>query len=161
VDKHSHCGYCGTRFIHLDWPRTCSGCKQMSWVNPLPVSVVLLPVDDGLLLVRRAIPPVGELALPGGYINLGESWQEAGARELFEETGIQISPNEIQDFHVRSAPKPDTLLIVFGLARPRKKSDLPAFVPNDETQAITVVSAPIPLAFSLHTDAMAEWFAKR
>jgi ADP-ribose pyrophosphatase YjhB (NUDIX family) len=161
VEKHAHCGYCGTRYSQIDWPRTCTGCKQMSWLNPLPVSVVLLPVDDGLLLVRRAIPPVGELALPGGYINFGESWQEAGARELFEETGIQISPDEIRDFHVRSAPKPDTLLIVFGVANPRKKSELPAFVPNDETQEITIANAPIPLAFSLHTDAMADWFARR
>jgi ADP-ribose pyrophosphatase YjhB (NUDIX family) len=159
--KNSHCSYCGVRFTDTPWPRTCAGCGRMSWVNPLPVSVVLLPIDDGLLLVRRAIPPVGQLALPGGYINLGESWEEAGAREVFEETGIRIEPSELTHFQTRSTPPPDTLLIVFGLARPRKKSELPAFVPNDETQEITVANAPIRLAFSLHTGAMADWFAKR
>jgi ADP-ribose pyrophosphatase YjhB (NUDIX family) len=157
--KNSHCSYCGTRFTQTDWPRTCAGCGQMSWVNPLPVSVVLLPVDDGLLLVRRAIPPVGQLALPGGYINFGESWEEAGARELLEETGIRIDPGELSHFQTRSTPRPDTLLIVFGLARPR--SGLPAFAPNEEVSELVVGSAPADLAFSLHTDAMAAWFARR
>src|SRR5438046_56430 len=110
----------------------------MSWVNPLPVSVVLLPVDNGLLLVRRAIPPIGQRALPGGYINLGESWQEAGAREMLEETGIRIEAGEIEDFYVRSAPPPDTLVIVFGLARPRKRSELPAFTPNEEVSELVI-----------------------
>jgi ADP-ribose pyrophosphatase YjhB (NUDIX family) len=132
----------------------------MTWVNPLPVSVVLLPVDDGLLLVRRAIPPIGVLAFPGGYINLGESWEEAGARELFEETGITIDPGELTHFQTRSAPRPDTLLIVFGLARPRRAAELPAFVPNEEVSELVIGRAPAELAFNLHTDAMAAWFAR-
>jgi ADP-ribose pyrophosphatase YjhB (NUDIX family) len=46
-----------------------------------------------VLLVRRNIEPqIGQLALPGGYMNLGETWQQAGARELFEETGTIIRP---------------------------------------------------------------------
>jgi 8-oxo-dGTP pyrophosphatase MutT (NUDIX family) len=40
-------------------------------------------------VVRRAIPPARDtLALPGGFIDYGESWQNAAARELREETGI-------------------------------------------------------------------------
>jgi ADP-ribose pyrophosphatase YjhB (NUDIX family) len=128
----------------------------MSWVNPLPVSVVLLPVDDGLLLVRRAIPPVGQLALPGGYINQGESWEEAGARELYEETGIRVDPSELVHFQTRSTPPPDTLLIVFAVARPR--SGLPSFTRNEEVSELVVGRAPMELAFGLHTDAMAAWF---
>src|SRR6476659_9743246 len=73
----------------------------MSWANPLPVSVVLVPVDGGLLLVRRAIPPVGQLALPGGYINLGESWEEAGARASRRDRPARRSR--------RAGPLPDVL----------------------------------------------------
>lgn len=44
-----------------------------------------------LLLVRRNNEPgVGLLALPGGYQMAGETWQEAGARELYEETGFMV-----------------------------------------------------------------------
>lgn len=157
--KNSHCSYCGTRYTQVDWPRTCGGCGRMSWVNPLPVAVVLLPVDDGLLLVRRAIPPIGQLALPGGYINLGESWEEAGAREVYEETGVRISPSELTHFQTRSTPPPETLLIVFALARPL--GNLPAFTPNEEVSELVVGRAPSELAFSLHTDAMAAWFRSR
>jgi ADP-ribose pyrophosphatase YjhB (NUDIX family) len=125
----------------------------MSWVNPLPVSVVLLPVDGGLLLVRRAIPPVGQLALPGGYINLGESWQEAGARELREETGIAVDPAALTHFQTRSA---DSFLLVFSVAPPL--AQLPAFTANEEVSELVIARAPAELAFSLHTDAMAAWF---
>jgi ADP-ribose pyrophosphatase YjhB (NUDIX family) len=162
LKQHSHCSYCGHPFeIDQAWPRTCTTCGNISFVNPLPVSVVLLPVDDGVLAVRRNIAPgIGHLALPGGYINRGESWQQAGARELLEETGITIQPEDLREFRVKSAPG-GTLLIVFGLARPARASDLPPFAPNEETQEIEVLTAPQELVFSTHTEALREYFAGR
>lgn len=159
--RNSHCSFCGHAFADRQpWPRTCATCQQTSYLNPLPVAVVLLPVDGGLLLVRRAIPPkLGELALPGGFINLGESWQAAGARELLEETGISIDPAELRDFRTLSAP--EGMLLVFGLAAPRRAADLPPFTPNDEASEIVVLRAPAELAFPLHTQAAREFFALR
>ncbi len=160
--KNSHCSYCGQPFeANQSWPRVCATCGNTTFLNPLPVSVILLPVDDGLLLVRRNIEPqIGRLALPGGYMNLGETWQQAGARELFEETGIIIRPAEVREFCVKSAPGGTTLL-VFGLAQGVKSQDLPDFVPNDETQEVCVVTAPQELAFSTHTATLHEYFASR
>ncbi len=160
--QHSHCSYCGHPFeADQAWPRLCAVCGNTSFINPLPVSVVLLPVDDGLLAVRRNIEPQrGRLALPGGYINRGESWQQAGARELLEETGIVILPDDLREFRVKSTPDYN-LLIVFGLARRMRSSDLPPFVPNEETQEIRVLNAPRELAFSTHTEAVREYFASR
>jgi ADP-ribose pyrophosphatase YjhB (NUDIX family) len=160
--QYSHCSYCGHPFeIDQAWPRLCAACGNTSFVNPLPVSVVLLPVDDGLLVVRRNIEPqIGWLALPGGYINRGESWQQAGARELFEETGIVIQPEDLREFRVKSAPGYNTL-IVFGLAKVMRASDLPPFSPNEETQEICVLAAPQELAFSTHTDTLREYFEER
>jgi hypothetical protein len=64
--------------------------------NPLPVVVVLIPDEDGcLLLVRRT--DSGLLALPGGYQNFGETWQEAAIREVKEETGLTIWQPELID----------------------------------------------------------------
>jgi ADP-ribose pyrophosphatase YjhB (NUDIX family) len=160
--QHSHCSYCGHPFeIDQAWPRLCAACGNTSFINPVPVAVVLLPVDDGVLVVRRNIPPqIGQLALPGGYINRGESWQQAGARELAEETDIVIQPSDLREFRVKSAPGSTTLL-VFGLAPPQRSHDLPPFTPNEETQEISVVQAPQELAFSTHTEALQEYFVSR
>lgn len=160
--QHSHCSYCGHPFeIDQAWPRLCAACGHTSFVNPLPVAVVLLPVDAGLLVVRRNIEPmIGRLALPGGYINRGESWQQAGARELWEETGISIQPAGLREFRVKSAPGGTTLLI-FATAPAMRSQDLPPFTPNEETQEICVLTAPQELAFSTHTEALREYFAGR
>ncbi len=156
--KHAHCSYCGTAFApDLAWPRRCDHCHHTSFINPLPVAVLLLPVDDGLLAVRRGIPPgMGKLALPGGYIDVGESWQAACARELIEETDIAVDAAEVEEFMVRSAP--DGTLLIFGLARPRREADLPLFAPRPEASERLIVTQPQPMAFSTHTEAVDRFF---
>ena len=66
----------------------------MAYDNTPTVVVVRVPTRGGLLMVRRALPGEGQgkLALPGGYQMAGQSWQEAGAREVLEETGVAIDP---------------------------------------------------------------------
>jgi ADP-ribose pyrophosphatase YjhB (NUDIX family) len=159
--KHSHCSYCGQAFAeHQAWPRACAACGNITYLNPTPVAVVLLPVDDGLLLVRRAIPPhVGKLALPGGYVNLGETWQEAGAREVLEETGVVIDPLEIRDYRVLSAP--EGIVLIFGLARPRALADLIPFQASDEASECVIGHADAEIAFELHRQVVLEFFSGR
>lgn len=150
-DKNSHCSFCGQAFpAGSAWPRRCGNCGNTSYLNPLPVSVVLVPVEDGLLLVRRAIPPhLESLALPGGFINSGESWQQAGAREVHEETGLRIGSESLRLYDVHSAP--DGTLLVFGLAMRHHRADLPTFARNDEVSEVVIATKPVELAFPLHT----------
>ncbi len=157
--RNAHCSFCGVAFApDQPWPRHCAACGQTTYRNPIPVSVVLVPVDGGLLVVQRAVPPqVSRLALPGGYVGFGETWQEAGAREVREETGLVLDPARIADFRVRSAP--DGTILIFGLAAPLAAADLPPFAPTAETSARLVLAAPAELAFPLHTDAAAAYFA--
>lgn len=160
IGKNSHCGWCGARFSAVPWPRTCEHCGQTSYLNPAPVAVLLLPVDDGLLVVRRGIEPKkGQFALPGGFINFGESWQQAAARELHEETGIAVSTGEIADFGTLSAP--DGTVLIFGLAQPRKRADLRPTLLSEEVTEITTIAGPVELAFPLHTHAVIEYFMRR
>jgi ADP-ribose pyrophosphatase YjhB (NUDIX family) len=109
-------------------------------------------------LVRRNIEPhKGKLALPGGYIDLGESWQEAGAREVFEETGITVDSAGIQLVTVYSAP--DGTIIIVSQAAPLHSADLPDFVLNEEATERSLITSPEELAWPLHTEAVTAYFA--
>src|SRR5262249_18523640 len=157
------CSYCGRAFAPgQPWPRACGRCHHVSYRNPLPVAVVLVPVDRGLLAVRRGIEPgLGKLALPGGYVDFAESWQQAGAREVLEEPGLHLDPREIQDSRVRSSPTRGGILVIFGVAGKRPARDLPPFPPTNETPERVILTAPVELAFPLHTEAVADFFARR
>lgn len=126
--------------------------------NPLPVAVAVVPVaEGGVVMIERAIAPVG-LAFPGGYIELGERWQDALARELAEETGVRIDADAVRELRVLSAP--DGTLLVFGTAPPVPRAALDAFTPDDEVSAVVVVDGPRDdVVFALHAQVLAEHFA--
>ena len=156
---HSHCSYCGAAFV-VDqvWPRVCAACENITYRNPLPVAVAVVPVDRGLLMIRRAIPPVGALALPGGFIDLGESWQAAMARELWEETGVVIEPAAFREHCVRSS---SANLLVFGMAPAMRASDLPPFVATSETsERLVVMAPPDGIGFPLHAQVVEAFFER-
>jgi ADP-ribose pyrophosphatase YjhB (NUDIX family) len=67
--------------------------------------VALLPVAGGIAVIRSNIElKMGTIALPGGDIDLGETWQEAGKRELREETSIDIGAGELKLYEVMNGP---------------------------------------------------------
>lgn len=161
--RQSHCAYCGSRYeVDHGWPRDCPGCGETTWLNPIPVAVALLPVaaDDkpyGLVAVRRDIEPArGELALPGGYIEAGEAWQEAAVRELWEETGLRADPAEVTLFDVAST---FGTINIFALLPPRDAATLPEPCATAEASEWLVLTEAATLAFPTHTDAVATYFA--
>jgi ADP-ribose pyrophosphatase YjhB (NUDIX family) len=160
--KNSHCSYCGQPFADAQpWPRTCAPCGNITYANPVPVAITLVPVDGGVLCIRRTIEPaIGEVALPGGFMEVHETWQEGCVRELREETGVVIDVDEVQLFRAYSAAS-EGFLLLFGLAAPRRLQDLPAFVHNEETSEMIVVQQPQELAFPLHTRVLREYFQQQ
>ncbi|MFT5685608.1 MAG: ADP-ribose pyrophosphatase YjhB (NUDIX family) [Myxococcota bacterium] len=153
---HDFCPYCGAALARTDWPRTCTGCARISYLNPAPVVVLLQPVDDGLLVVRRGIGPGrGLLALPGGFIDFGETWQEGCARELLEETGVVVDPADVVLEGVESTGQH---VLVFGRGPVLSGATLPAFVANAECTERAVIFEAVELAFALHTEAAVRWF---
>jgi len=155
--RHSHCSYCGSAYAaNAAWPRNCQVCQNTSYLNPLPVVVVLLPLGGGLLVIRRNIEPQkGTLTLPGGYLDLGETWQQGARRELLEETGIDITEQQISLYDVQNGL--DDTLVIFGLAKPQP---LELFRPfsSAETQEVMMIAEPIELGFPMHTDVMRRFF---
>lgn len=167
--RDAFCSFCGTAFPEpLKYPRTCAKCQMQIWSNPIPVSVVLLPVrhqlGEGLLVVRRSIEPKkGLLALTGGFLEDHETWQQGGAREVREETGVVIDHSTLSSFWFTStAPKPNRVLL-FSVARPIEASAMPAFVPSNETSERGLIFGPDNLAsifaFDLHVAAVERYFA--
>ncbi|WP_441248683.1 NUDIX domain-containing protein [Kitasatospora sp. McL0602] len=162
---HSHCHHCGTPYPPgtLGWPRTCTGCAAISYRNPLPVVVVLQPVllpagEQQLLVIRRTIEPgYGRLALPGGYIDYGESWQQGGARELREETGIEADPADLTLVSTDSDAA-GGFLCLFGLLPARELATLPPSVPTDETDGWLLATRDTQLAFPFHTRVAHSWY---
>lgn len=124
-------------------------------MNPKPVVVILLPIkDEGILLVRRATSDgFGKLALPGGYLDLGESWQEGAARELREETGIQISPDDVHFFSVENTDDKSHILI-FCQGPETSPAEIPPAPIDQEVSEYVVTKTAIPLAFPTHTEAL-------
>lgn len=164
--RNSFCSYCGTKYPpDAVWPRVCAGCGETTWLNPLPVAVALLPVVEpdggrGLVVVRRDIDPGrGELALPGGFMEVDEAWRDAVVRELREETGITEQAPDVRLFDVDSG-NDGRFLLVFGLLPERRRAELPPVIATDETIEWLVVTQPRELVFPTHTDAMAAYFAR-
>lgn len=159
--KNSHCGYCGHAFADPQgpWPRSCPACHKVSYINPLPVAVLVLPVDDGVLTVRRGFGSAkGKLAFPGGFIDLGETWQQAAARELQEEASVEVAAEDIT--HLRTLSAPDGTLLVFGRGPKLSAAELPDFVPNSEVLERVIIGSAQDLAFPLHSQVLFEFFQR-
>ncbi|MBX3471427.1 MAG: NUDIX domain-containing protein [Planctomycetes bacterium] len=161
-ERHAHCHACGAAYAPgQPWPRVCAGCGETTWRNPVPVAVLLLPVDDGLLMIRRGVEPArGKLALPGGYVDLGESWQEAAARELREETGVEVAAQDVRHVATHSPPDGRTVLI-FGRAARRAARSLGPLRPGPEALEVVVATSSDDVAFPLHAQVIDAFFARQ
>ena len=88
------CSNCGSynRFGTMDGNDRyyCLECNTIHYENPKPTATIICPKNNEILLVKRAVnPSKGRWCLPGGFIERGESPEEAAVRELNEETRLQ------------------------------------------------------------------------
>jgi len=95
IDAYSHCPLCGSTEYALQRGRTrrCAKCGHQDFNNPITaVAALILDADDQLLLIRRAREPSkGKLAMPGGFVDAGESLETAVQREVEEEIGLTLT----------------------------------------------------------------------
>lgn len=130
------------------------------WKNPLPVVVMLVPTDFGLLLVRRAAGDThGKIALPGGFQEVGETWQEAGCREVFEETGVALSPARVRIFDVDTV-EGGKVNLIYGIHDGVVSIDRAALAPQEgEILEVLTTAVPVSTAFDSHTRMVQRFFA--
>ena len=69
----------------------CPHCGKVvdKYRNPLPTVDIIIEVEEGIVLIKRKNPPYG-WALPGGFVDYGESLEEAALREAKEETNLDV-----------------------------------------------------------------------
>lgn len=72
--------------------------------NPVPTVDIIIEIEDKIVLIKRKNPPYG-WALPGGFVDYGESFETAAAREALEETGLTV--RNLTQFHTYSDPGRD------------------------------------------------------
>ena len=81
------------------------GLSYGGYRNPTPTVDIIIEIpDQGLVLIQRANPPLG-WALPGGFVDYGESLEDAARREAREETGLAV--DLLGQFHTYSDPRRD------------------------------------------------------
>jgi O-acetyl-ADP-ribose deacetylase (regulator of RNase III)/ADP-ribose pyrophosphatase YjhB (NUDIX family) len=98
--------------------------------RPFTTVDIIIEVDGAIVLIERSNPPFG-MALPGGFVDYGESLEEAAIREAKEETGLGLAG--LKQFHTYSDPERDprfhtigTVFIAKGEGKPKAGDDAKA-----------------------------------
>ncbi len=108
----------------------CPKCKNEWEVyqNPFPTVDIIIEIESkGIVLIKRKNPPFG-WAIPGGFVDYGESLEEAALREAKEETNLDVKL--VRQFHTYSDPHRDprhhsisTVYIAKAEGKPQAKDD--------------------------------------
>lgn len=139
-----------------DRPRlACERCGYIFYQNPKVVAGTIPQKDDKIYLLRRGLEPRrGTWTFPAGYMELGESVEEAACRETVEETGLDVEV--ISLMNVYSRPEVGIVVIVY---RGRVIAGEPLLGPEAlEISAFSPEHIPWEdLSFPSTTWALADW----
>ena len=97
ADTYKFCPQCGgpleRRLLKAGEPErlVCRACGFVFYIDPKLAVIALVPLNGGLVMVRRGIDPgYGLWVVPGGFVDVGELVEEAVVREILEETHLSV-----------------------------------------------------------------------
>jgi len=110
---HQFCGQCGTPTVYrtAERARECPSCGLLSFPRVSPAIIVLVERGRQFLLARNHRFPPGRYSIIAGFVEPGETLEQAVAREIREEVGIQVS--QIRYFGSQPWPFPHSLMVGF------------------------------------------------
>lgn len=124
--------------------------------NPLVTVDIIIECQGGIVLIERKNPPFG-WALPGGFVDYGESLEEAAIREAMEETCLKVEL--VEQMHTYSDPQRDprhhtvsTVFIATAQSSPTAADDA------EKAGIFTADDLPSPLVFD-HAQILSDYFA--
>ena len=132
-------------------------CEFIHWNNPLPVTATLVPMDQGIVLVKRKFEPfIGTWCLPGGFMENAEHPAESAKREVLEETGLNV---EIHGLVGATAPGHGiNVVVLFYLAKPTSG----ILIAGDDASEVRVFSyeeLPNNISFEMHRRLIHQYFS--
>jgi 8-oxo-dGTP diphosphatase len=132
---------------------------EQKYRNPLPTADIIIDIaGKGIVLIRRKNPPYG-WAIPGGFVEYGESLEDAAVREAKEETSLDV--HLVRQFHTYSDPRRDSRFCTVSTVYLATAEGEP--VGNDdasEARIFTRDQIPSDLAFD-HAKILEDYFEKR
>jgi len=110
---HRFCGACATPTIRdaSERARCCPSCHHTAYPRISPAMMCLITRDSEILLARNVNFPAGRYSALAGFLEAGESIEDAIHREVEEEVGLKVT--NLRYFASQSWPFPHSLMIAF------------------------------------------------
>lgn len=139
--------------------RQCNQCGASLPVykNPTPTVDIIIELKAGIVLVERKNPPLG-WALPGGFVDYRESFEDAAVREAQEETGLDVTL--IRQFHTYSHPDRDQRQHTASTVFIARADGIPVGA-DDAKQAQIFTQKRLPALVFDHSLILHDYFTKR
>jgi 8-oxo-dGTP diphosphatase len=133
-----YCPRCAAE-AQIAYPRSihCPSCGYGAYYNPKPVACAIPATEQGAVwLMRRGFQPQrGSWSMPGGFVDLGESVEDAARREVQEEMALEIEIRHLVGVYSRAQDR--TVVVVYAAtalgtpARTEEALEIRAFAPTD------------------------------
>jgi len=171
--RHRFCARCGasTELSRAGWARKCPGCAAEHFPRTDPVVIMLAEHEDRVLVGRQPRFPAGRYSALAGFVEVGESVEEAVARELFEEAGVCVTA--VRYVASQPWPFPISQLMIACVATvssshltiDREELDDAIWVDRDEVRAALAGAAGAPFLapppYAIAHDLLRQWASFR
>ena len=111
--SHKYCGYCGHEMYpsKTEWAMLCSHCRERYYPQIAPCIIVAIRRDDSILLAQHTRHRHGVHTVLAGFVEVGETLEQAVAREVMEESGIKVK--NLRYVTSQPWPFPQSLMTAF------------------------------------------------
>jgi NAD+ diphosphatase len=168
--RHRHCAVCGgaTAVAEGGIVRRCERCGTQHHPRTDPVVIMLVTDGDRVLLGRQRVWPPGRYSALAGFVEPGESLEEAVAREVREEAGVEVGP----PVYLASQPWPFPTSLMLGFTAPWRSGeprrideeleDVRWFTRADVADAVAGRESPLglPPRFAIARRLLEEWLRR-
>ena len=162
--RKNFCHYCGKqlseKFLDGCVRLYCEFCRQPLYENPIPATcLVVADEKDRILLVKRSVEPQkGLWCLPGGFMELGETPEQAALRELKEETGLCGQVEQLLGVTANPSPDYHTVILIGFLVKRYSGRMRPG---DDASEAACFQAHVLPdIAFDSHLHFIRTFYTK-